>query len=407
MIIGHTGDWHVTEGPYYVDTAWCLDRIVEDGQRQGVQLWLIGGDLTGTTVPHKATPAERNAVVRIIQAMSEIAPVVIVYGNHDYPGDLDVLGRLSTPTDIEVVDRPRVVSFGHLGGGGLDVFCLPYPQKRWLVANGEENGIGIEGQKQSAEWMLRDIMRGWGAREPGRLAVLLAHINVGGSRVAGGEVMVGREIELSSHDLDELGMDYCALSHIHLHQQMSHTGWYAGSPSAQDFGAVDRKGYIVAECQPGSLPRIQHVPTPSRPMVTVHLEWRQTDGGAAWRWIAGAGMDLDGANVRLRIDVPEEARATCPVGDVEAEIAATGAHAVRVEVRGIPSTRARSEAIRSAETTEQKCLAYWESLGGSAPSAEQQARALARLPELEGGQAAADADQDVETAAEAAEERHA
>jgi len=393
MRLLHTGDLHLTEGPRFEDSLRVLEALVEDGIEQRVQLWLIGGDLTGTTVPHKATPAERNALAAIFQAMGATAPVVIIAGNHDYPGDLEIYGRLESRNPIVVFDRPNVLGLGVLGGA---VYALPYPTKRWLLAGADVQGI--EAQNALSADGLRAILLDWRQRvaaEPSVPHILLSHINIGGSHVAGGEVMIGREIELSPHDLDELGMDYAALSHIHLHQQMASRAWYAGSPDAHNFGESDQKGWLVVDVDHGKDPIIHRRVSPARAFVTVDALWRESGGEWAWSSSEFHGARLydhiaeavaKGAEVRLRLEIPEEHAATIADTELIDMLKAGGAHVVKIERRVIPKVRVRSEAIATARTTAEKVEAYWQSLGAAAPATEARGRALAKLADLESGE---------------------
>src|SRR3990167_1791615 len=124
MLILHTGDLHLTEGPRFADTMRCLEHVVAVGQERGVALWLVGGDLTGTTVPHVATVAERNGIAAILQDMTVQAPVVVIQENHDAPGDLDIYALIGVDYPIHIVARPQVIPIG-----GALVFCMPYPSK--------------------------------------------------------------------------------------------------------------------------------------------------------------------------------------------------------------------------------------------------------------------------------------
>lgn len=379
MLIAHTGDWHITEGPRFESTLRCLDFIVAEGTERRVDLWLVPGDLTGTTVPHKMTILERITIADILQRMAQVAPVVVVYGNHDFPGDLEIFSRLRAPFTVHVASRPETFAIC-----GARVYCLPYPQKRFLVA---QQGMGaVEQQNQVAGGLLRAILMEWSAdrrEHADKPAVLAAHLNIGGSRVAGGEVLIGQEIELAPIDLEALGVDYAALSHIHLHQQMASNAWYAGSPDRSNFGETDEKGFLLACISPTGT-TVERVLTPARRLVTVHCEWGELDG--QWCWTADdvpAAATLNGTEVRLRVDVPEEGRANCPVEKLEAQLRAEGALNVKRELRIIPKVRVRSEAIRTAHTTAEKLTAWFDSVG--TPS-EQRTRVLEKLAVLERGE---------------------
>src|SRR5512135_1863076 len=120
MRLVHCGDLHLTKGARFADTLACLQFVVEDGTKAGAQLWVVGGDLTGTTVPHESAMEERNALDAIFQEMAATAPVVIVCGNHDKPPDLVGYGRLRGAHPILVVnpDLYRGPGVGPLSVGG-------------------------------------------------------------------------------------------------------------------------------------------------------------------------------------------------------------------------------------------------------------------------------------------------
>jgi DNA repair exonuclease SbcCD nuclease subunit len=66
--------------------------------------------------------------------MADAAPVVIIYGNHDRPGDLDGFANLKAGHPIYVIDRPHVLVLRLATQQMAAIFCLPYPQKAGLVA---------------------------------------------------------------------------------------------------------------------------------------------------------------------------------------------------------------------------------------------------------------------------------
>lgn len=391
----HTGDLHVTKGPRFADTVQVLRAIIDIGRAANVGLWIVPGDLTGHEAPHVAEPEERNAVAEFFCEAAETGRVVVVRGNHDARYDLDIYARLRAPNPIHVVTRPTRIALGP-----LVVYGLPYPSKDWFMA-GAEAGQAIEAQKAQIEDVLRQLLVAWrvqGAedRSEGRVPVGAVHVHIGGSIVGGGEVLIGREIELAPHDLDELGFSYIALSHIHRRQQMAATAWYAGSPSAQNHGeAGDVKSVNVVRFDDAGVAQVEHVPTPARRLVTVDMVWQDGD----WEF-AGAPperADLANAEVRVRANVPEEALALADQAVIERVLANVyGAHRVQVERVPIPHVRQRlaavtlhggeraADAYQRATTVAEKLELLW-STRDDAPPPEQRARILARLATMEGG----------------------
>jgi DNA repair exonuclease SbcCD nuclease subunit len=76
------------------------------------------------------TIEDRNALAGRLARMAACAPVVLCYGNHDLPGDLDVFAKLKSKYPIAVVDTPRVLTIEVATKQGVRtaaIFVLPYP----------------------------------------------------------------------------------------------------------------------------------------------------------------------------------------------------------------------------------------------------------------------------------------
>src|SRR5262249_36557572 len=139
--------------------------------------------------------------------------------------------------------------------------------------------------------------------------VLFGHLTIRGCMLSGDEILANKEVELTREDLDAFPADVALFSHIHLHQQWGARAWYAGSPTAQTSGETDEKGYLIVDVEPGEEPVVTRRLTPARRLVTVNARWVKAHG--EWQWLADPEHDLAaipaGAEVRLRVEVPEEA----------------------------------------------------------------------------------------------------
>src|SRR3990167_5962571 len=103
----HVGDVHLQHGhPRNADRLASLDQIVDEG-RQLDQLgaWLLPGDLFHA----RSTVADRNDLAERLALMADVAPVVVVRGNHDQPGDLDIFSRLKARWPVSLATRPGVL----------------------------------------------------------------------------------------------------------------------------------------------------------------------------------------------------------------------------------------------------------------------------------------------------------
>ena len=327
--------------------------------------------------------------------------MVVLYGNHDYEGDLEPLETVGRRYSVRVVSRAERFAINTVAGPA-HLYCLPYPTKRWILAGGDAPK-GLAEQQAEVERRLGDLLQTWGhsiraerAETVSAMAVpaphiLLAHLQVGGSLTSGGEVLAGQEIELSAAQLGELPIDYGALGHLHLRQSPALRCWYPGSPWRNDFGELDPKGYQLAHLgsaigPDGRLPlTVEHVRTPCRSFVTLTYRWAADSDDGAPRWVTrpteAAIGSAKGAEVRMRLTVPEQWIAGCPWVEEQARVTAAGAHRVKAERVIEPRLRVRAPKVAAATSLPDKLSALWGTLA-TPPDPAEQAAALAILEEM-------------------------
>ncbi len=444
--IAHVTDTHVIAGPHFDDRCAVLSGIADRAVELGVQATIISGDVYGGhTVPYKSKPPERTFVHAWVARFAQLGPVVVIPGNHDYPGDLDALanigGGMGWP--VVVANRPQIIDL-RTSGADLRVYPVPWPTARVLLGN-DDAPSGPEALRQLAGAKLDKLLELWSHQirhtrqaEPDVVHVLAAHCMISGGRTSGGEILSGRDIEVSRPALERLGVDYGALGHLHCEQAMGGNCHYGGDPYPVDFGETEEKTWNVVDV--GAAPTAIEVPGaprlsiagaqiapaiynntghwhPDRHTVTVHhlptghRRWITLD----WEWgsgtykltgdmydadglheghteeIAGPGWStrptaeqlalVDGANVRARLTVSAEWRKSCPWDRVLADLRDRGAHSIQPEVNTIPVHRVRAPEVASAATLEAKCEAFWATLD-EPPGETDQATALGLLQEL-------------------------
>lgn len=377
--------------------AWIAEQVRE----RKVDLVLHSGDV----FERKSTPAERNAVAAWLLEVAEHCPVVVVRGNHDAVGDLQVFGKLAGRHEIIVaesasVERVRLSIMGP-DDAYVDVACLPWPRKAELLA-----ASGTQGQEaqQLAQEALRAVLRGMGAEMadalpppiPGSWAepprgprILLAHALVTGSMTSTGQPLVGHEMELDLSDLALAQADFYALGHIHLAQHWTIGGApvvFPGSPRRTSFGETETKGFLVADFEETACSSWEVVETPCTQMILAEDEWAQTpEGGYRWRggW-ADIGAPVGGSEIRLRYRVASDQRdaARAAVERERQALLDMGAAAVKVEevVRAVK--RAKAPEVALARSLPDKLSAFWASRG-TTPDAERRARLMAKLGQIE------------------------
>jgi len=249
----HIGDTHVQSShPRNQDRLDALDQIIAFGESHEVSAWIYPGDLYHT----KSTPEDRNAMVERIRRLATWAPVVVVQGNHDAPGDLDVFGRLATVHGVHVVTTPEVITIATTTGHA-NIACLPYPNRGGLVAAGISHDLLGQEAKAPLEAIFRMLADKLAQdRHPDSPELFIGHVNVAGAVMSTGQPSIGQEIELDERLLQLFGPIPKLLNHVHRAQELG-GAIYAGSICRLDFGEQEIKGFNVVEYdgtrQPGQL----------------------------------------------------------------------------------------------------------------------------------------------------------
>lgn len=409
MRVAHLADLHVTGGARLDDQRSTIEAITDAIVIAGVDLILIAGDLFGRHVPHVSSPAERSVLYPAIVRMAQSAPVIVITGNHCHDLDVEGMANLGGAWPVRVITTPTVVEVQTMSGIA-HLYCIPYPTRRALL--GDEVRGSVEEITAAMHARLTSLLALWGGRIGRRRAtaptephVLLAHLQVSGSRTSGGEVLAGNEIEVTRGELDGVPFDYGALGHLHLRQEVARRCFYPGSPWRNDFGETDAKGWhlveiaehldmialereaLVAATQDfegaGRLAyTVRHMPSPCRTFVTLDYRWSEVGGIPGWsRRPTDAAIEACAdAEVRMRLVVSVAHVGGCPW---ESELVRVGAlaHRVQGERKVEPVIRVRAPEVAEAITDEAKMIAYFGVLA-TKPTDTEQGAAVAALREL-------------------------
>lgn len=356
MKIAHIADLHL-DVAHRDDAVNAFRFAVETAIERRCDALVLAGDVFDRRVSvDDASPLL--PALRIVRDAAHFMPVIIVKGNHDVPGALDVFGQLREPHPIIVADTPVVVD-----AGGIRWSLLPYPTKAFLMtrATGSQDDTD-----QILAGALRSIIGGFAAAHAGAASplphVLVYHGNVSGSVTATGQVMLGGDVIISAADLESSGADYVALGHIHARQTLGTRCHYPGSMYHCNFGEVEPKFLSIVDVERGAQPRIEAVRLPSRPKVVIDLA---PDGTATEPY---APNDLADADVKVRVRMTEEEFATFDEPAMRAVAERAGAHSVIVERIVIPRERIRSEAVAASESLADKVTEWGRTVDVDIPS---------------------------------------
>lgn len=363
------GDIHQQHGHRWNDARLAALRqaIAHGVGLEHLGAWVLLGDV----FHQRSTPDDRNAIAPLVQEMADVAPVFIDYGNHDQPGDLQILTRLDSAFDIVVFDRPALVRLLTPNGQTLAVFGLPYPHKGGIVAAGHASSA----VRDVAADALADIMTSASAQlrdaaSRGEATLFAGHATIAGAVSSVGQPMgLERDIAIDVAHLEQLGTVPKVFGHIHKPQAMPAGAVYVGSVGRNDFGEVEDKRIVVVEYQqdghrnwhgtivevPLACPRLWHV---EGELTREAFTWRVTRGPDGEPLEAPASWNGDHVRVRYRFDAND--RVALDKARILAEFADATLELDPVAVR----TRAvRAPEVAAATTVDGKVAAFVRSMG--------------------------------------------
>ena len=268
----HTSDWHVGKrirGHSRADEHRAVfAEMTEAAASEQVDLVLVAGDLFETAAP----TAESELIVnRTLLGLAEVAPVMVIAGNHDNPRRLAAVAPLLQLGRITMVAEPRapgdggVVAVTTESGTPVQVALLPFVSQRSIIRAGDlMSGAGFENAQTYGERMQRVIEALCGGFDADHVNILMAHAYVHGGSSGGGErpAHLVDEYALATPDFPP-SATYVALGHLHRAQQMlgATAIHYCGSPLQLDFGEQDQAKQVnLVEAEPGLPAKMTAVP---------------------------------------------------------------------------------------------------------------------------------------------------
>ncbi len=307
MKILHTADWHIgrsIRGRSRLDEQTeVLGEIAGLAEDAEVDLVLVAGDQFDTSSP---MPDAERLVYRTLLRLAEVAPVVMVAGNHDHPRRLEAvaplleLGRVTVGAELARPDEGGVVRPVR----DVRVAMIPFVSQRNIVRADDlmDSPGDVHGNKY-AERMGHVIDALCRQLSVDDVNLVVGHVMVHGGEVGGGDRAAHTVFDYSiPAQMFPSSLSYVALGHLHRHQRMPAAApvWYSGSPIQLDFGEVDeKKGVVIVEAEPG---------------IPARVEFRPLDSGRRLRILSGSLEQVEAAAAGLgeydyvRIVLDEPAR---------------------------------------------------------------------------------------------------
>lgn len=312
MKILHTADWHagrtIRARSRADEHRSVLSEITDIAAENAVDLVLVAGDLFDVASP---SPESESIVYRALISLAEVAPVVIVSGNHDNPRRFDALqpllrlGRVRVGASVTRPEEGGVVE--DVESLDVRIALVPFVSQRGIVRAAELMALDAdEHGGQYAGRMRAIIEQLCSEMTVDTVNLVLGHVMVHGgvfAKTGGGERSAHTVFDYSVPSGAFPGhLSYAALGHLHRMQRIPAAApvWYSGSPLQLDFGeSGDDKGVIIVDVEPGEPANVQEVVlTAGRRLVTVRGTLEQVEA---------AGTTLGEAHVRVELDEPPRA----------------------------------------------------------------------------------------------------
>lgn len=360
MKILHFSDAHIRDRDF-VECAKCLGFIVEKAQAEKPDLIIFAGDaFHARDVRLDSLPAK--LVIGVFADLADIAPVVAVLGTPSHDGRApEILNMVKGKHEIYVATQPTQICM--IAGGMMPtsqiqayarpdavITLIPQPTKEFFGKKGS-----IQQTDTEISLAMGQIFAGFGAmaaQYPDAPHILVGHFTVGGAVTSTGQVMIGREIEVSREQIGMANADLVCLGHIHKSQWIEPNIYYAGSIYRENWGEQEAKGFMIHDLHHAG--RESHfVETPTRKIRKIEID--TTTGGELDSLDLSIIPDIArnpiaGASVRVEIKTWQDDAAKIDQDAIRNLLA----DASEVDIRII---RVPRETVRSIEVTKAQGLA--------------------------------------------------
>ncbi len=302
-----------------MDFLAALSAIIDTAINEKVDMVVFAGDAYKDRSPNPTYQREwGRQIVRLSQAG---IPTLLLTGNHDISPSvarahtLQEFSTLQVP-NVTVVDRPVLLTPKELGIP-IQVLGLPWISKAGLMTNMGNESANIDEVLSQMEHQLEKLVGKLIERlDPAIPTVLASHAAVRGAKLGAERTLsLGAEMTLNLNALVDDRIDYVALGHIHLAQDLNEGSHppviYPGSIERVNFGeADDEKFFVIADVNRGSTV-VDWRKLNTRPFIdkSVSINTETEDPTAKILKALGSPEKLKDAVVRLTINFPKDMEA--------------------------------------------------------------------------------------------------
>ena len=291
-----------------------LDQAIDGALEAKVDLVVFAGDIYKTRDP---TPTHQREFARRVHRLSSAGVrTMIVAGNHDIPLSA---GRATSVDIFRALEIPSVIVARSIGthvvetqAGPVQILAFPWTVRSAILAQPEFKNHTITELNQAMIDLNRAKLRmDAEALDPSLPSIVVGHAHLFGARIGAERLLtMGTDPMYDMQTFDLPGIDFVALGHIHKHQVLNRnpTVVYAGSIDRVDFGEQDEdKGWVYVEIPDKGRAEWEFRKVSARPFLTIEARVESDNATEdVVRAIVRHADHLEGAVVKLRIDVPPE-----------------------------------------------------------------------------------------------------
>ena len=351
MKLLHTADWHLGarlgRHDRLPDQHAAIRALLEVARAEQPDLILHAGDLFDAARPaYEALELG----VRALGRLTEIAPTVVLCGNHDSPALFRVIDRLAGaahPRRLWMVTQPCVLHFVDLASAPVAIACVPFLPLADVANLAATDPARLSGAYADRVRDLNAERLAEAERLAGTRGIVLyaAHLHVHGAKPGRSERRFTVGEDYAAHVAGLERALYCAFGHIHDPQLLPGgvaRGRYAGSLVPLDYGErVQRKRVALVSIADEVRVEEREIAA-GRPLTEFdgtleEFERRAADGG------------LDGCILKARVRSPD------PIPDLADRLFARSPHCVVFDLHNASANQA-AQAITAAEPGEEPPL---------------------------------------------------
>ena len=296
MKLLHTADWHLGarlgRHDRLPDQRDALRGLLEIAQDVRPDLIVHAGDLFDAFRP----PYHAMRIgVQALNQLAEIAPTLVVRGNHDSPELFQVIDELAgagpgRSRRLRLVVGTEVVEYPEIAEQRVAVACVPFIPPGAIVDYASDEHERFEGNYADGIRTVNSALLAKATKLAGPQGIVLyaAHLHLDGARPGNSERRLTVGEDYAAHPTGLQDALYCAFGHIHDPQSLpggTATGRYAGSLVPLDFGeAQQKKEVVIVRIGDGVQVEPRPLPTAGRPLrqfsgTLDELEDEAQDGG--------------------------------------------------------------------------------------------------------------------------------